>query len=246
MQIYTLVRRGELHSVHCEDFLVSLDIDRNFYVGAVFDGCSSAVDSHFASALLGKILKKNCQTLPYQSFYQFGGSGLASADLGKWLLRQIFEDLQAARNQWLLDKLEMLATMILLVYHKTHKKAWAMALGDGVIKYDAQIYELDQNNRPDYVAYHLGEDFEEWFAQQTQVFELENPQDISICSDGIATFQSLKTDIAADFDPITYLLTDSFLAQHANMLTRKCNILQKQYGFLPADDVSIIRLRLAV
>jgi hypothetical protein len=58
MKIYPLLRKGEMHPVFCEDFLVNLDIDHYFYMGAVLDGCSPATDSHFASTLLGKILKK--------------------------------------------------------------------------------------------------------------------------------------------------------------------------------------------
>jgi hypothetical protein len=243
MKIYTLLRKGEMHPVFCEDFLVNLDIDRYFYVGAVLDGCSSATDSHFASALLGKILKKTAQILPYQAFYQAQVESLAPAELGKWILKNVFMELQIARNQLLMDKLEMLATMVLLVYHKPQQQAWVIALGDGLVKLNQEMLEIDQNNRPDYLAYHLGEDFEEWFEKQENSYQIQAPKDLSISSDGILTFQTLKTELPEGFNPVDYLLKDDFLAQHPNMLTRKFIILQKQYGFAPADDVSIIRIK---
>ena len=50
-------------------------------------------------------------------------------------------------------------------------------------------------------------------------------------------------DNPADFNPIEFLLLDDSLENTQNMLTRKVNILQKKYGYLPADDLSILRIK---
>jgi Protein phosphatase 2C len=206
------------------------------------DGCSSGKDSHFASALMGKILQKLGQIIPHQDFYKAQKETLQPEILGKWLLENLFFEMQTIRNQLLLDRLEMLATLVLLVYQKNQKSAWLIVIGDGFIQINEEIIEIDQDNRPDYLAYHLGEGFENWFAGQKNIFRVDNPQNLSICSDGIDTFQTIKTDINEDFNPINYLLKDNTFENLPNMLNRKFNILQKQYGYQPADDVSVIRI----
>jgi hypothetical protein len=35
-----------------------------------------------------------------------------------------------------------------------------MVIGDGLVSIDGQLTEYEQDNRPDYLGYHLGEDFE--------------------------------------------------------------------------------------
>ena len=45
------------------------------------------------------------------------------------------------------------------------------------------------------------------------------------------------------FDPMHFLLIDESFIKNHNMLNRKCNILEKKYGFKPGDDVAIIRMR---
>jgi hypothetical protein len=239
MKIFTLLRKGWTHPVFCEDFLISLDIDSNFFVGAVMDGCSSATDSHFASTLMGKILKKHAKLLPYQSFYSEKSS---PSEVGKWLLVQLFNDLIKTRNELLLEPLEMLATLNLLIYNKIQKNIWIIALGDGVIKINDQLIEIDQDNRPDYLAYHLGENFSDWFQVQKNIYEYLEPQDISISSDGVMSFQSYKTDLPEGFSPVDFLLNNTEWSNQPNMLTRKFNILEKTYGFKPADDIGILRI----
>ena len=57
MRIHTLLKRGFSHKDFCEDFLLCKALDEKYLLAGVFDGCSSGVDSHFASALFAKIVK---------------------------------------------------------------------------------------------------------------------------------------------------------------------------------------------
>ena len=54
--IHKCVRRGcdSNHQNFCEDFLATYE-SAGHIIGACFDGCSGAVHSHFASALMGKV-----------------------------------------------------------------------------------------------------------------------------------------------------------------------------------------------
>ena len=238
MQVYTVIRKGEFHPVFCEDFLITEEIGSKFFLAAVMDGCSSGKDSHFASALFGKILHKIAKTLHFQETKLEEQS---VEYLMKKILRSFMDELKLARNYLMMDMLEALATLIILLYD--NQKAYIVVLGDGFVALDGQIHEIDQDNRPDYPAYHLKEDFEIWYESQSNIFEIENPKEISISTDGIDTFQTNNPNLPEGFDPMHFLLIDESFIKNHNMLNRKCNILEKKYGFKPGDDVAIIRMR---
>lgn len=238
MQIYTGIRKGELHQVFCEDFLTLRQVSVRFHLFAVMDGCSSGVESHFASTLIGKILNKICTQLKFEFLDEFDAQSL-----GKVILEKLFAEMIFFRNQLLLDKFEMLATTLLLIYDDVEKNAFIAVIGDGFVQIEDTLHTIDQENRPDYLAYHLGEDFDAWFASLKNTFLVKNPTEISISTDGIDTFKSMKTDLPENFDVIDYLLKDNFLENNPNMLQRKMRILETQYGFQPADDVAIIRVK---
>ena len=164
MQVYTVIRKGEFHPVFCEDFLITEEIGSKFFLAAVMDGCSSGKDSHFASALFGKILHKIAKTLHFQETKLEEQS---VEYLMKKILRSFMDELKLARNYLMMDMLETLATLIILLYD--NQKAYIVVLGDGFVALDGQIHEIDQDNRPDYPAYHLKEDFEIWYESQSNI-----------------------------------------------------------------------------
>lgn len=240
MRIYTLLRRGELHPTFCEDFLIQESIGSNYFIAAVMDGCSSGTESHFASALFGKCLRKITKTLVYERFFDQAPSVEETAYR---VLKNLFEELVIIRNQLLLDQLEMLSTLNLLVYDKVQDQAFMGLWGDGFIAIDGEIHEIDQNNRPDYPAYHLGENFEEWYVKSPTIFLQKNPKDLSIATDGVDTFKTYRSDLPEGLEPMRFLLKDTQFAHQANMLNRKCIILEKKYNYLPGDDIAVVRIR---
>jgi hypothetical protein len=242
MKIYTLLRKGENHPVFCEDFLITHRIEGEFFFGAVSDGCSSGVDSHFASALQGKVLKKILHDLPFR-YTQAQLQNFDAEALLRLILSELLLQLKSIRNQLGLIMHELLATLILLIYNEKTQKGIIAAIGDGFVRINDHIHEIDQQNRPDYLGYHLEDNFEEWLGALENKILFESPQEIAIASDGVATFQTLKTDLPENLNPLLYLLEDDSMAQVPQMLTRKFNILNTQHGYRPYDDVSIIRVK---
>lgn len=43
-----------------------------------------------------------------------------------------------------------------------------LVIGDGLVGIDGELHEFDQDTKPDYVGYHLKEDFEDWYSRQQQ------------------------------------------------------------------------------
>ena len=58
MTFYELSNIGEFHVNHNEDYLVIENIGQHRTMIAIMDGCSSGNDSHFASTLIGRVLRK--------------------------------------------------------------------------------------------------------------------------------------------------------------------------------------------
>lgn len=69
MKAYTLLRMGEHHTNHCEDYAVVEPLGPNRLLCAVMDGCTMGTDSYFAATLVGKVLRKIAAEKNYGSFY---------------------------------------------------------------------------------------------------------------------------------------------------------------------------------
>ncbi|MGB0521557.1 MAG: protein phosphatase 2C domain-containing protein [Flammeovirgaceae bacterium] len=239
MKIYSLLHRGDYHPTCCEDFLLTETVEDQFFVAAVMDGCSNGKESHFASTLMAKIIRKACKIAPHTA--KLSLQNTAAQTLGKWILRQLFIDLNNVRETLFLERTELLATLILLVYQHKSQEAFIISLGDGVIAIDGEIQSIDQQNMPDYISYHLSKDFEEWYARQKHVYQVTAPKSISISTDGIESFMT-KTHEYAPVDVPRYLLHDLTFAEHKNMLGKKTQVLYAEHNISPKDDLGIVRL----
>ncbi|NJL11637.1 MAG: hypothetical protein HC913_00515 [Microscillaceae bacterium] len=205
---YTLLRKGEGHPIFCEDYVLIQGLEEQWWVGAVMDGCSSGQDSHFASALMGKLLRRALRRarLDLERFQ-------TPDDLHYYLLEMLFKDLRQTQHVLNLDTLELLSTLGLLIYHIPAQKALLHFVGDGVMAVDGEIIEIDQQNQPDYMAYHLDLDFEDWYQETgTQLYRFKAPRDLSIATDGVMTFRSAQAETTDAIHPATYLLTDLAMA----------------------------------
>ncbi|MGK0364095.1 MAG: serine/threonine protein phosphatase PrpC [Saprospiraceae bacterium] len=58
---------GEHHLNHCEDYLLIAEIGDNILLIAVCDGCTMGEESWFASALIGKLLKKISREIHFRT-----------------------------------------------------------------------------------------------------------------------------------------------------------------------------------
>ena len=244
MKIFLLNKMGYLHDTHTEDHVFLQDIGNKWIIGAVMDGCSSGKETYFASTLYGKILGKTCRMLPYLDRInpEFSIESTDGAFIGKFLLNQVFDNLRKVHQLLATELIEMLATLILLVYHPETKAAWINISGDGFIVYDKQILEIDQNNVPDYMAYHLDIKFDHWIKSFSRTYTLDNQSDISISTDGISKFFSFSTGRQRTIDPVQYFLIDDTFKNTDNMLGEKFRILQEEHRLVPYDDLGIIRI----
>lgn len=244
MNIYTHISSGEFHPLYGEDFQYHQIINGNWFIGAVMDGCSSGQDSHFASVAYGKSLRKSCRMLPNlkQMLPGFDMESMKNEALGAFILQQLFRDIKKISKLFYLNEEEILSTMILLVYDLNDNSAWIHASGDGIIVCNGEIYEIDQQNVPDYLGYHLDSSFEDWFENHTTQMKFDNIQDLSISTDGIAKLKNSALAKSNSIDVLDYFLIERPQYARNSYLTDRFNTLVDNEGFIAYDDISIIRL----
>ncbi len=242
MKIYTSIQIGGFHTNHCEDSLISTKIGEKKALIAVMDGCSMGSESQFASTLKGKILKKISQELFYTEFLNLQEETLQTQLRN--VMKIFFLELKSIKNQLSLETLELLSTLVLAVYDKTSKEAEIIIIGDGLIVHNTKIVEFEQGDKPDYLAYHLQEDFDTWYDSFDQKLSLKNVDDLSIMTDGIYTFKRLgaSTNYEETEEMVNYLAVDKSSTNHEDLLKGKMILLEKEKALKPMDDLAIIRI----
>ncbi|PWN63676.1 stage II sporulation protein E (SpoIIE) [Chryseobacterium phosphatilyticum] len=243
MNIYTTLQIGDYHTNHCEDYLLVKKISSNKIVCAVMDGCSTALDSHFASTLIGKILRKIIIEAGYKELYEKDIQRSPDEDL-KEILENLFREISLIKKSLMLDEKELLSTLTIMLYDTQKNEGVILVTGDGVICINGNITEFDHNNKPDYLAYHLHENFEDWYEKQEQRLFFKDIEDISISTDGILTFSKIKkTESDQKIDFVTYLMVDQLYSETEDMLNKKLKNLEYQFGVKPTDDLAMIRIK---
>ena len=248
------VRRGDDHQTFCEDFLVYHETD-NFHYGAVLDGCSSAVESHFASALFGKILK-SC----FIKRSTLINSGVMLEFLG------IIGDFKKMLNDTAfninLSKEELKSTIIISIFDKSCSQLLVANFGDGVIVVNGEKKILentkyDNHNAPDYFV----DDFFNKKSSEFIVYIFEefkgyniykDVTDYTIASDGLLSFRSDSGFSPDDHKVIDFFALNNWNIENETIISKKTNLLKNGKGqkngnpfeecVTNADDVSVIRV----
>lgn len=241
MKIDSLLKRGNLHPNNCEDSIFYTTVSDDWIIGAVMDGCSSGKESYFASTLFSKLLNKACKTLPLLSDIQpvLSLSKLTPDNLGKYILNQVFNDIKKIHNEFLVDEIELLSTLLLAVINVKKNKAWVNISGDGFLETDNKIIEIDQNNKPDYLSFHLNLPFDKWIKHHTKSFSYRNFSKLTLSTDGINKFVNNKGVFQQNTDPTNILLSVNINP----ILSFKdaINILENKHNLTPYDDIGILR-----
>lgn len=247
IQIYSLLKKGALHPVYCEDFQIAIQLDDDFSVFAVMDGCTSGTDSHFASALTGKILNKASKLVYHPNVWpQIGMKDIpkpkGAKGLASFLLYFLFEEMRRTRNEMILDVDEMLSTVLLLVYDRKQDQAFITAKGDGFVSINGEVHTIDEYNAPRYPAMYLDRPYAEWVEMQQYDFWVQAPRDLSISTDGVESYllPNLKPD--EQTDSVKLMLSEDLTGEKEDVLERRHKVL-KSKSLRPIDDVSIIRLQ---
>lgn len=207
------------------------------------DGCTTAIDSHFASTLVGKILRKIAIEKGYEELYNSHNLSSDINDTLKAVLRELFKELVIVKNQLMLERNELLTTLIILLADTKANAGIVLVVGDGLVSINGQVTEFDQDNKPDYLGFHLTEDFDTWYDNQTHKIIFEDIQDISIATDGIFSFEKIKkVEDESNVNAVNFLVQDASGIENDEILELKLKTLEHQYGLKPTDDLAIIRV----
>ena len=148
-------------------------------------------ESVFASMLYGKILRNIAKSKFYQEFVTSNEINLKLTL--KNVIQELIVETVKIKNQLGLEVNELLSTIILGIIDTKTSAAEFITIGDGLIHKDGKVYEYEQDDKPDYLGYHLSENFEDWYKSQGQTLSISNFTDLSICTDGMYTFCLLYT-----------------------------------------------------
>lgn len=208
------------------------------------DGCTMGTDSYLASTLVGKLIRKIAKEKGYKELYHKE----PDADIDDYLksvIKDLFKELNIIKNQLMLEQTEMLTTLILMLIDTSKQNGIVLVVGDGLVSINGKMISFDQDNKPDYLGFHLSEEFESWYSRQSQKIRFDVLHDISIATDGIFMFQPIRKEMVETIDPIDFLLTDTMNRQNEDMLELKMKILEHRFGLKPTDDLAIVRIILS-
>ena len=162
--------------------------------------------------------------------------------VGKFILGQLYEDLKKVRKNLLLKLDEILSTIVLMIYDLNENAAWINISGDGLVVCNGILKEIDQENMPDYLAYHLDIKFDDWLQNQTQTLEYKNIRDISISTDGITKLKKNPQRVSRDVDIIDLFLIQEPKGSQERALFNTYLSLIEEEQYITYDDLGIIRL----
>ncbi|PWJ43131.1 protein phosphatase 2C domain-containing protein [Sediminitomix flava] len=242
MKVYESLSIGVFHTNQCEDFLVVEQIASNKKLIAVLDGCTMGTESVFASMLYGKILRKVAKNIFYEEFVSKDTKELAI--ILRTVFRELFKETALIKNQLGLEINELLSTVILGVVNTEEAEAEFLTVGDGLVCIDGKFVEYEQDNIPDYLGYHLTEDFDTWYTNQLQRLSVKSFENLSICTDGIFTFQNLKNKgkQLSESEILNFLLINKEGSENKTFLEKRLRQLAEEYEHVPTDDLAIIRI----
>lgn len=242
-----LNKRASGHPTHCEDsyFLYEDDVK---IVGAVLDGCSTGINSHFASQFFAYALERySVQSVGFDHYL---------APPSKWEIfeRVMFNDI--SDRMWNisatlgLTRMHFLSTIVYFVHLKRERELHVTFFGDGVVYVNGERFTNEENNMPDYFAYHVSNDLDTYVASRPRrVFS--DVSDFSICTDGIDSFVNLRDGHLDRSIPVDFLVRDTRSINLKNGLNKKFNILtnrsediklsDEHWWWDIQDDLTIIR-----
>lgn len=243
-----------------QDAVMHTDINQDYLIAAVFDGCSSGRDSEFAS-----ILFKHAIRIAVGNLITIDDSFDILSKV-VWDLINVLHEIKVTLE---LDDLDLLSTAIIAVYDKEKNSASTVSFGDGVIICNDMEIVIEQNNQPDYLAYSIDklvrEDYlgiREFLAHFEHTYSFNDISDLIISTDGIQTFKNYanteekKEQIIRDMGiddeelekrllpeyPVEFLTRNSEKMRGKEALARKSRQLNYIYHWRHEDDLAMVRL----
>lgn len=188
-KIENFICRGASHTLHCEDDFYVFE-NEEVIVAAVFDGCSSGIDSHFASTMHKYCLREVLNDIPY-ILREDDNRNFPFKDVnesGKEIISLLFDKIY--RLDYKVNS-EMLSTVVLTLVNKITKEYFICFAGDGVCKINDEIHSIhDANsNAVWYLSSVNYSDFNQYYNNYCTKFSGIFENEISISSDGIESFR---------------------------------------------------------
>lgn len=198
-KIESFIAMGCAHSLHCEDDFYVYE-DEEVIVAAVFDGCSSGIDSHFASTMHKYCLREVLIDIPY-IIREDDNRNFPFKDInesGKEIIHLLYDRIY--RLNYKVNS-EMLSTVVLTLVNKLTKEYFICFAGDGVCKINDKIHSVHDSNSNTvwYLSSVKYSDFNFYYdtycTKYSGIFENE----ISISSDGMESFKDkFGTDVTTE------------------------------------------------
>ena len=242
---YSVLQRGSFHALHCEDALFHSKLHQHLHLIAVMDGCTMGKDSVFAAFLLKKYLAHQARSIGHQLWRSPDALPQYLPELLSYLLVDLHQNLRGLQNQLMLEKDELLSTLVVGVIDPQHSLAEFAIVGDGVVIVDGKTFAFDQGDRPDYLAYHLTEDPHQWVEKLEQRLSFTSWNDLSIATDGIESFRCLHStsEKKAPRNVVHEMGVNQDFLEYPNALVRKVMHLEEAHQLIPTDDLAMLRVR---
>lgn len=250
IKIRETIQKGKAHLVFCQDATYTFETEE-IVVAGVFDGCSEVKDSHFASTLFTKILRKISHDYGMNDEIHneiLKAKGLPEiSKFSQLMIRMFFLELKNVQQLLYLNSDDLAATSIFLFYSKVQNKGVIYAFGDGYLNINGEEIIIDHNNIPQYAYRNWTQltgtdfDFEDYMKYFDQRYEFDNLKNIVISTDGILTFKNTKNPDISKQDAIDFLVKDVNLSKKTLMLNFKYNQLTDQH-WSNKDDLGIVRI----
>lgn len=249
--IDTLIKMGKTHSLHCEDDYIVVEND-NFLVAAVFDGCSSGIDSHYASTKHKYLMKEVAENFNWLWDYK---KKHTIKDNVFYFVFSVHNELKSEKYE--VNK-EMLSTIVLLFINKHTNEYGIVFCGDGCCFINGENISVhdEHGNAVWYLSMVTDKQFEEYFENYCHYYEgvIDNNMEIAISSDGIESFMTKYGSYNKEYPQDIFFNTKNSLPEkyHNWKLERLYNVLTKgklpnmenDEGLSNIDDLTIIKVKI--
>ena len=143
-------------------------------------------ESHFASELLNKVAANTAKLEYYKEFATQEVKPLHQ--LLRDTVHQVVISTRLVKAQIGAATEDLLSTLLIAIIDQETKDYVLVAVGDGLVVIDGIVTDFDQDNKPDYLAYHLDRDFEAWYENLNTIRSGTLNKYIALSTDGIFTF----------------------------------------------------------
>lgn len=248
-----LIKMGKSHSLHCEDDFFIEEND-NFILCAVFDGCSSGIDSHYASTKHKYLL--NDVNHYYKMLWK---ENLSLTSIEEILRSYIYGIYVNLLNEKYKVNEEMLSTIVLCFINKQTKEYGIIFCGDGCCSINNENISIhDPNgNAVWYLSSIVNRDytndlFEKYFAKcKIYCGYIESNGVICISTDGIESFMTKYGSHNEEFPKKAFFNTEELPEKyHKWNMERLYNVMTKgklpelnDEGISNIDDLTIIKIK---